>query len=127
MDKYIGSGIITLPDNFNLPPMSILISKSDELPGNPIEVTNIDFGFVNYGATIENAFVALRNILIDYVQKTIDTFGYDRLIEVATSPGMEQLWVIYRRLSFSLVNECKVTNPLTRAVYCSKSEARDAV
>lgn len=103
MDNYnfIGVGKIVLKnfdkEEYNIPHLHCLINKTED----GYEVINLEFGVVTFATDTEEAVATLTRMLIEYIQRTVETYGFETLIDVVSKDAMNEFWTEYRKIEFS--------------------------
>ena len=101
-EKCVGIGKIVLnaadTTTYTIPHLHFILAKAEY----GIEAINLEFGLVASGTTPPEAIQGLSAMLIEYIQRTIATFSYDKLIEVVTTDAMNAYWTEYHRIEFTL-------------------------
>lgn len=122
-DISIGIGKIILQSQdtefYNIPHLHFLLVK--DCDGN-IAAENLEFGLVSSDKQAENAVKWLAEMLIDFIHKNIEVFGFDTLTQLATTDALDDVWREYRRLEFALAKEKRdlehaFVNEITKKVY----------
>lgn len=116
-----------MPDTLNIPRLHVLLTQSSDplqiATHNTIEATCIEFGIVASGSTIESAMLELRAMTADSIQKTIDTFGYDRVAAIAKESAASSDWAVYYELDFLLSHKNTPAIANRQASYTLKEAA----
>ncbi len=100
--NFVGVGKIILSKfeskDYNIPHLHCLINKAED----GYEVINLEFGLVTFDRAAEEAVSSLAEMLIEYIQRTINDLGFKSLIDVVSRRSLEKYWAEYRRLEFTL-------------------------
>lgn len=100
--NFIGVGKIVLKtfdnEDYNIPHLHCIINKTED----GFEFINLEFGLVTFAENTEEALESLARMLIEYIKRTIDTLGFETLVEVVSKGVMNDFWTEYRKMEFSL-------------------------
>lgn len=105
--NFIGIGKIMLGmldnDSYNIPHLHFIMAKN----GDYFEAINLEFGIVASEKNSNTVVEDLTEMLIEYVTRTINSLGFDSLIESVSSKAMNDFWTEYRKFEFILAKNKK--------------------
>jgi hypothetical protein len=119
--KFVGIGKFlfdTMNTEWNIPHLHFL---TDEINGN-FEATNLEFGLVASGDSVEKAMERLANLVhFHIISVMVEGNGYQEFIDVAGSRAMDDYWRAYRVIDFTLGEKGKdlsheIEKRITRAI-----------
>lgn len=104
--NYIGIGKIVLDslctEAYNIPHLHFILSRNED---GFVEAMNLEFGLVAIDKDSRNSVKNLVQILIEYIKRTIETYGFSKLKEVVSSDAMSEYWTEYRIFEFLLAEK----------------------
>ena len=104
--NYIGIGKIVLDslctDDYNILHLHFILSKNSD---GFIEAINLEFGIVAFDKDADVSVKILIQLLIEYIKRSIDEYGFDNLIESVQGNEMNDYWSEYRRFEFFLAKK----------------------